>query len=298
MPDSVENTQDTHEQDAPAHVAERILFSPEPCTRLNGEECERCQRVCPAGAISFDADGAPVIDDDRCTRCGICIGICDSFGSSETTTYDFAKRMERKGAETRCVYLCCEEDVFEGLEPAANVFVLRCLSSVPPESLCYLLSRGIKVACCHDLSYCEGCKTGGTMGGKLWQRAFELAGTWAGRQVEFAQSIPEVEHFTQKMSAPDRRTLFTAPVGALGEVASGEYRARKSSAIEDFLARQERLRARGSAASGQLFLDRESQIAATQSKFMRKRLMADAIANDPAIADRAPYGPEEEESHD
>ena len=297
MPESVANIETTHEQDAPAHSAERILFTPEPCTRLDGEECNRCQRVCPAGAISFDVDGTPVIDDARCTRCGICIGICDSFGSDQATTYDFAKRMERKGKDDQRIYLCCEEDVFEGLEPAANVFVLKCLSSVPPELLCYLLSHGIKVVCCHDLSYCEDCTIGGAMGGKLWQRAFELAGTWAGREVEFAESIPEVERFTQKMSAPDRRTLFTAPVGALGEVASGEYRARKSSAIEDFLARQERLRARGSAASGQLFLDEESQKAAIQSKSMRKRLMAEAIASDPDIASRAPYGPEDKGGH-
>lgn len=273
------------EGDAPDYG--RILFFPEPCTRLKGEPCTRCEAICPAHAVSFAESGEPVIDDAACTRCDICIGICDSFASDRITTHDYAKRMVRKAKDTGRIYLCCEEDVFESLEPAENVFVLRCLSALSPEFLCYLLSTGNEVVICHDLAYCESCTRGGAWGGKLWQRTCQLAEAWAGKALSSSEVIPEVEHLAQRMAAPDRRTLFTGAVGAIGEVASGEYRARKSTVVEEFLARQERMRAnlRGTT-SETAFLDEESRENAHKSRFARRLLIEDAIQNDPSIAER------------
>jgi len=96
-----------------------------------------------------------------------------------------------------------------------------------------------------------------------------------------------VEHLLKKMAAPDRRTLFTGAIGAVGEVASGEYRARKSTIVENFLARREKMRAENQESAGEgLFLDEDSRRQSEQSRFARKLLLAEAIAKDPGIAER------------
>jgi ferredoxin len=265
---------------------ERIVFLPEPCTRLAGDACARCRAVCPVDAIRFGEDGRPAIDDDACTRCGICIGVCDSFASSLITTPDLARRMVRKAEDGR-IYLCCKEDVFEGVKPAGNVFVLGCLSAVSPEFLTFLLSTGTEVVLCHDLAYCEGCTAGGRFGGRLWQRAFELAQSWTGRPLKTSDVIPEKRDLATALAAPDRRTLFTGAIGAMGEVASGKYREHSSTTVEDFLARRERMRAKMHTASIEAnYLDKSGQARAEQSRFARKRLLEEAIRNDPAIAGR------------
>ena len=283
MDERLDTTFETTE-DAPAF--ERILFFPEPCTRLTGEDCSRCAAVCPQHAISFNGSGTPVIEEETCSRCGICIGVCDSFSSSRITTVDHAKRIERHAQQGK-LYFCCKEDLFEGLEPAKNVIVLNCLSSLSPEFIAYLFSSGLELVLCHDLEYCEGCPVGGNFGGVLWQRAFNLAQEWSGKQLESSDIIPEVEHLAEKMAAPDRRTLFTGAIGAVGEVASGEYRARKSSVVEQFLARREQMRAQTQAIAGEsLYLDEDSRKQSQESRFARKILLENAIKNDPAIAVR------------
>ena len=275
-------------EDEPLRNAERILFFPEPCTRLAGEECTRCQLVCPAHAISFSSNGTPQVDETACTLCGICIGICDSFGSSLITTYDHAKRMVRKAQDDGRIYLCCSEDAFEGLAPAENVFVLHCLSALSPEFLTYLLSTGKDVVLCHDLRYCEQCEMGGAFGGKLWERAVELAQSWTGRSISSTDTIPEKKDLAQKMAADtDRRALFTGAIGAAAEVASGKYREKKSTAVDDFIARRERMRAQlQSSTRKTAYLDDDSRAQSVQSRFTRKILLNEARQNDPSIAER------------
>lgn len=39
-------------------------------------------RTCPTGAIKQESFGAPVIDDSKCTRCGICTRYCNVFKCS------------------------------------------------------------------------------------------------------------------------------------------------------------------------------------------------------------------------
>lgn len=38
--------------------------------------CGACSSVCPAGAISDDADGSYVIDESKCVDCGSCKDTC------------------------------------------------------------------------------------------------------------------------------------------------------------------------------------------------------------------------------
>jgi pyruvate ferredoxin oxidoreductase gamma subunit len=47
---------------------------------IDRELCHRCHWVCstfcPDGAISADAEGAPVIDLDHCKGCLVCVAVC------------------------------------------------------------------------------------------------------------------------------------------------------------------------------------------------------------------------------
>lgn len=98
----------------------KVLTIPEHCTRTHDANCTRCQLACPAKAISFDEAGAPVIDRDACTKCGVCMGVCDAFSSSSATAlrlYDHLRKVAMRG---EIVYLTCEENVFPGFEPAKN----------------------------------------------------------------------------------------------------------------------------------------------------------------------------------
>ncbi len=38
--------------------------------------------VCPVNAISQSGMGAPTIDEDKCTDCGMCTGFCRTFSKN------------------------------------------------------------------------------------------------------------------------------------------------------------------------------------------------------------------------
>ncbi|WP_366557003.1 4Fe-4S binding protein [Desulfosporosinus sp. BICA1-9] len=47
--------------------------------QINAEECrscDRCRKVCMAGAISEERGKAYVIDEQKCTKCGTCVKWC------------------------------------------------------------------------------------------------------------------------------------------------------------------------------------------------------------------------------
>ena len=40
--------------------------------------CHGCYAICPEDAIEWDAINAvPIIDDDKCVECGLCVIACD-----------------------------------------------------------------------------------------------------------------------------------------------------------------------------------------------------------------------------
>ena len=79
------------------------------CTRVRGADCSRCALACPHDAIGFAEDGRPTIDTDACTRCGICLGICDAFSSSRVTMIDVHARIRRIALRGEDVVLTCKE---------------------------------------------------------------------------------------------------------------------------------------------------------------------------------------------
>ena len=40
--------------------------------------CNTCEDVCPEHAITWDTiNNVPIIDDDKCVECGLCVIACD-----------------------------------------------------------------------------------------------------------------------------------------------------------------------------------------------------------------------------
>jgi len=56
-------------------IAEVILLKNK-CLAWNGTICFSCQDICEEFAIIYNGMFNPVIDLDKCTGCGFCIGVC------------------------------------------------------------------------------------------------------------------------------------------------------------------------------------------------------------------------------
>ncbi|ABL78337.1 4Fe-4S binding protein [Thermofilum pendens] len=67
--------------------------------------CNVCESACPVKAIRVEGlRGRPRIDWDRCTGCGVCVGVCPgqamflldlSRGAAVTVPYEFLPRLRR-----------------------------------------------------------------------------------------------------------------------------------------------------------------------------------------------------------
>lgn len=261
------------------------------CMRAQGAECARCALACPAGAVSFADGGRPVIDADACTRCGICLGICDAFASPRITMDDMHERFKRIAERGDDVVVTCKENVFPGLEPASNVVVLPCLASLSPEFWTLVLAENIPVKLAADLAYCADCDRAGEMGEMLYAHAIETAEAATGRTVGSLDLIPEKENLLKDMANPvgvDRRSAFENLVGDVGDIASGKRRLRNSEVLHEFLERREKARAQArlNLSDGIDFENFVPQGRARKTMWPRRKMLLEAIGCDPSIAER------------
>ena len=219
----------------------KVLTIPEHCTRTHGANCTRCQLACPAKAISFDEAGAPVIDRDACTKCGVCMGVCDAFSSSSATAlrlYDHLRKVAMRG---EIVYLTCEENVFPGFEPAKNVTVLPCLACVPPELWTLLLAQNVPVCVACDLKYCEDCPRAAQIGELLFTKAIEIAEAQTGENVHFDREIPEYVPPVEAVVDDefDRRAAFDSVKDDAFDIISGRRRLKQSDTLKEAYRKKE-----------------------------------------------------------
>ena len=105
------------------------------CTRLAGSTCERCTFVCPYDAIFFDEQDRPLIDEEFCTRCGLCCGICDAFVTERITMNDLLDKVRRLSGEGEPVFFTCYDQIPEDFEVHPNVVVLPCIRAVASNSM-------------------------------------------------------------------------------------------------------------------------------------------------------------------
>lgn len=252
------------------------------CHAPLGTGCMRCAAACPTGAIEVTEEG-PRIDEESCTRCGLCLGVCDAFGWSRITLEDLYERAAREAKEEGMVCFTCNDHVFPGLALRSNVIVLPCLAAVPPEFWSALLATDIPVGVYRDPSYCATCTAAGLRGTLLFDHARTTAEGWTRRTIREIDELPERETFLAALShfdEGDRRALLSKFANESADVALGKHRKRNAGTVDAFHERQERLRARGRIAGA----TRPAALGPEKRPWPRQELMVKAAR---ALSERA-----------
>ena len=96
----------------PHKAPAKVIVVRDYCVRHKGASCNRCEVACPKSAISFSDDDLPVVDQELCTRCGICFGICDALSSTRITMIDLmstspARKTSSQGSIPRPTWSYC-----------------------------------------------------------------------------------------------------------------------------------------------------------------------------------------------
>jgi quinone-modifying oxidoreductase subunit QmoB len=142
------------------------IFFIQKCT-----QCKRCTEECPVGALDEDAKGTPLLNPNRCRRCGICMGACpEKIISFENYSIDMVNSMineitiSEEEEEFKILVFACENDAYPAFDIAGlnrinlnakiRVIPVRCLGSVNIVWIINALSKGI------DGVMLFGCKRG------------------------------------------------------------------------------------------------------------------------------------------
>lgn len=234
---------------ASARTRNEIAFIKTFCVRKSGLECNKCELVCPQEALSFNEESICTLDSEKCSRCGICVGVCDGFTSSRITYEDLIERIDRIAEQFGEIFITCTDHIFPGFEPQENVLVLPCLAAFPPEAYTYVLSVGVPVSVYCDETYCDNCAITNSSGKRLFDYVSAVAQKWTGERLQFVNEIPETGNLLGRIrhsnSDYDRRALFTNSAKEAVTIASGDYRTRNERSTNEFAENRELMRAAG-----------------------------------------------------
>lgn len=267
---------------------EQILFQRDFCLRSKQSGCNRCEAACPVGAISYGDDSKLVIiDDAKCTRCGICYGICDAFTSTRSNVIDLRSRIARMSAVDKVLFVTCQENIFSDTNVADDVLVVPCLASLSPELLASVIMDGVRVVIAGNLDYCDDCKIASDRSEMLYTYAFETAESWTGRQIEFIDDVPEQTGLIERVNQDSRRDAISGLLSAVGDVASGHYRSKRNSAQEKFDRASENLHAMMAELTTNSF-PAFNQVGKAKTWFPRREFLVEAALANPHIARHIP----------
>lgn len=80
-----------------------------------------CVRICPFNAVKMGPDGIPVIDEDKCTACGKCVGVC-------------RRKIIRLIPRDRTVFIACvSKDKGKKVRDVCSVGCIACGICVKPD---------------------------------------------------------------------------------------------------------------------------------------------------------------------
>lgn len=267
----------------------KMIVAPDFCIRPSGAECERCRIACPVSAISFENEtSAPSIDAEACTKCGLCMGVCDAFTSSSTSMHALYEHLRRVAMRGEVVYLTCKENVFPGFTPAKNVTVLPCLACMPPELWALLLAQNVPLCLACDLKYCDDCDKAPGRGEMLFTRAIEMAEEWTGGEVHWDREIPEYEEQSLNAGASQfgRREAFDSIAGDAIDIVTGKRRLKNSDTLKDIYRKKERKRMQDklNLLDGEIINKFAENGRSKRTLQPRRRMLLEAAVAHPALA--------------
>ena len=267
----------------------RIITIPELCARAHGADCQRCRIACPADAIAFNESNEPVIDASACTKCAVCMGVCDAFSTSSVTVQRLYEHLRKVAMRGEIVYLTCEENIFPGFSPAKNVTVLPCLAAMPAELWTLLLAQNVPVCVACDLKYCEDCRRASKRGELLFTRAIEVAEAQTGGEVHFDREIPELVDAVQAVTDEefDRRAAFDSVKDDAVDIISGKRRLKQSDTLKEAYRKKERARMRDALnlTDGEYLSDALEKGRSSRVMPPRRRMLLEAYAALPNMAE-------------
>ena len=278
----------------PADPRFPISVLPGFCTRLAGSTCERCTFVCPYDAIFFDEQDHPRIDEEFCTRCGLCCGICDAFVTERITMNDLLDKVHRLSGEGEPVFFTCYDQIPEDFEVHPNVVVLPCIGAVAPEFWLAALEANPELQIYCNFSLCIDCPTAGPEAKALLTHAVNLGERWSRIHMGKAERLPEktdiLSRFFEATSDEfHRRGVATSLVNEAADIASGKHRKRYNDTLAKFHEQKAHLRAQGHAQNAH----HHQHVPSTPDLVVRKpwprlTLVANTVEENPEIAPNIP----------
>ncbi len=135
-------------------------------------DCKRCTEECPFGTYDETESGTPVVNPNRCRRCGICMGSCPErvIGLADFSIQVLSEKIKAVEVpdefeeKPRVLIFVCENDALPALHMAARkglkispyvrIIPVRCLGSINRVWVSDALSKG------YDGILQIGCKPG------------------------------------------------------------------------------------------------------------------------------------------
>ena len=262
-----------------------IVALPSWCSAPSGSGCQRCLAVCPTHALLLTEDG-PAINEELCTKCGMCAGVCDAFAWSRITLEDLVTRSCREAESEGSVCFTCNEHIFPGLAPRSNVVVLPCLAALPPEFWSVLLAKDVSVDIFLDRTYCSECSVASPLAPQLFDHALNQAQAWTGKTISYVDTIPERESILSlyaNIDEANRRELLATLAYEGRDIATGKHRQRNAATVDSFHENQERLRAQGRIRADQQYKTLPAALMQTR-QWPRQKLIVEAAQ---ALPERA-----------
>ena len=204
----------------------KVLFLRDFCTRPQGSSCMKCIEACPKEAIAI-ANASAAVDTHACTKCGICVGVCDGFAIPGASIEAVFSQMRKIALTGEKVILTCSYLLPSSFTPADNVIVLPCLAMLPPELWTCALALGIDLAVAVIFEECEACKRTKSQGLERFSRAIEQAEDVTECTVAIIDDVPEAQVAPTLMqtlgdaSGKDRREALLNLNDQAEDIASG-----------------------------------------------------------------------------